>query len=134
MVTNDENVVSAAQRIAAERIGMAAPRRVKEAPAQRSEFEATLQRNLESVDQELSFSSHAIDRMLTRNLSLSSEQLERLSDAVARAGEKGAKESLVLVDNLAMIVSVTNRKVITAMDAQGMKDNVITNIDSAVIS
>ncbi|HAR64517.1 MAG: hypothetical protein DKM50_10080 [Candidatus Margulisiibacteriota bacterium] len=82
----------------------------------------------------LEFSSHAIDRLQKRNLTVSAEQLSRLNNAVNKASDKGAKESLIMVDNLAMIVSITNRKVITAMDVAGMKENVITNIDSAVIS
>jgi len=38
-----------------------------------------------------------------------------------------------VMDNQAFIVSVTNRTVITALDGSSMKENVFTNIDSAVI-
>ena len=41
---------------------------------------------------------------------------------------------MILMNNdLAFVVSVTNRTVITAMDGSSIKDNVFTNIDSAVI-
>ena len=50
-----------------------------------------------------------------------------------KAAAKGAKESLVMVDNVALVVSVKNRTVITAVDQANLKDNVFTNIDSAVI-
>ena len=47
---------------------------------------------------------------------------------------KGGRESLVLVDRMAFVVSVKNRTVITAVDQAGMRDQVFTNIDSAVLS
>ncbi len=81
---------------------------------------------------DLKFSRHAMDRMRTRNVSLGSTDVERLGSAVAQAGEKGSKESLVLLDELAFVVSVKNRTVITAL--QGKQSGVFTSIDSAVIA
>jgi flagellar operon protein len=52
---------------------------------------------------------------------------------VEKAAAKGAKESLVLVDEAALVVSIKNKTVITAVDKSALKDNVFTNIDSAII-
>jgi flagellar operon protein len=52
---------------------------------------------------------------------------------IEKAAQKGAKESLVMIDDIALVVSVRNRTVITAVDQQHLKENVFTNIDSAVI-
>lgn len=82
---------------------------------------------------ELRFSKHAANRLTDRNISLSDEQLERLTDGAKRAEEKGIKESLVLVDSLAFIVNIPNSTVITALDRSETDDNVFTNIDGAVI-
>ena len=60
--------------------------------------------------------------------------LGRLSEGVGRAAGKGSRDSLVLVDGTAFVVSVSNRTVITAVGSEHMKDNVFTNIDSAVIA
>ena len=80
------------------------------------------------------FSQHAAQRLQTRNINLSPTQLNQLNSAVDKAAQKGARESLVLMNNdLALVVSITNRTVITAMDGASIKDNVFTNIDSAVI-
>ena len=80
------------------------------------------------------FSQHAAQRLQTRNINLSPTQLNQLKSAVDKAAQKGARESLVLMNNdLALVVSITNRTVITAMDGASIKDNVFTNIDSAVI-
>ncbi len=81
----------------------------------------------------LKFSAHAVDRLGMRNINLSAEDVSRMTDAVNKAASKGAKQSLLVMNNLAFIVSVTNRTVITALDESNMKENVFTNIDSAVI-
>ena len=82
---------------------------------------------------EIKFSKHAANRLNDRNFELTSEQLERLSDGTRKAGEKGIRESLVLVDELAFIVNTGSNTVITAMDQAETKENIFTNIDGAVI-
>ncbi len=81
----------------------------------------------------LKFSAHAKERLGLRNINLSADDLNRMNDAVNKAASKGAQQSLLVMDNQAFIVSVPNRTVITAMDSGSMKENVFTNIDSAVI-
>lgn len=93
----------------------------------------TFQEVLDSVrSNELIFSKHANERLLSRNIDLSDSQLERLQNGTRRAGEKGIKESLVVVDNLAFIVNVRNNTVITAVNEKD--DKIFTNIDGAVIA
>lgn len=83
---------------------------------------------------EVRFSAHAQQRLAQRNIAVTPEVQARLEGAVDRAAAKGSRESLVLMDDVAMVVSVTNRTVITAVDRAGMKDQVFTNIDSAVLT
>lgn len=83
--------------------------------------------------QEVKFSQHAQDRLKARNISFSSDQLQQLEGAVNSVAQKGGKESLVMMGDAALVVSVKNRTVVTAMDRNQMKGNVFTNIDSAVI-
>lgn len=82
----------------------------------------------------LSFSNHAEQRLASRNIRLTEGQLQRLEQAVGKAEAKGAKDALVLVDGTAFVVSVTNKKVITAIDEGSVRENVFTNIDSAIIT
>jgi flagellar operon protein len=84
--------------------------------------------------QPLQFSKHALARVERRGIELDSATLGRLSQGVRRAASKGSRDSLVLVDGTAFVVSVSNRTVITAVGSEHMKDNVFTNIDSAVIA
>ncbi|MFQ3587762.1 MAG: TIGR02530 family flagellar biosynthesis protein [Fimbriimonadaceae bacterium] len=90
------------------------------------DFQALLQDRLK-------VSGHAQTRLQSRNIDLQKEQWDRVMDGVDRAAAKGAKESLVLIDDVALVVSVRNRTVITAVDQASLKENVFTNIDSAVI-
>lgn len=79
------------------------------------------------------FSNHAIERMNTRGISYSSEDITKLNDAISRAAAKGSKDSLVLMNDSALIVSVKNKTVVTVMDKNALKENVFTNIDSTVV-
>ena len=82
----------------------------------------------------LKFSAHAQTRIQSRQIPVGAPEMQRLDGAVARAASKGARESLVLLDQTAFVVSVTNRTVITVVDQDNLKQNVFTNIDSAVIA
>lgn len=82
---------------------------------------------------ELKFSNHAQQRLKSRNINLSAAEMSKIAAAVGKAREKGARDSLILMSDLALVVSVKNNTVITAVDGDSLKDNVFTNIDSAVI-
>ena len=86
---------------------------------------------LEQTTSEVKFSKHANERLQSRNIDLSDSQKERLNQAVKTAGEKGIKESLVMLDDLAFIVNVKNNTVVTAM--LGGEQKVFSNIDGAVV-
>ena len=81
----------------------------------------------------LKFSKHAANRLNTRNIELSDEQVNRLQDGCQKANAKGIKDSLVLVDELAFIVNIPSSTVVTAMDQNETSENIFTNIDGAVI-
>ena len=71
--------------------------------------------------------------MKARGIDLSDEELSKLDDAVSKMASKGARESLIYMNDVALVVSIKNRTVITAMDGMSAKDNIFTNIDSAAI-
>lgn len=96
-------------------------------------FEEIWKQKTGEVNSEIRFSKHASNRLADRNLTLSENQLNRLSEGLKKAGEKGIRESLVMVDQLAFIVNVPSNTVITAMDQAQARENVFTNIDGAVI-
>lgn len=83
--------------------------------------------------QGVTFSKHANERLASRNINLSDDQMDRLNKGIMQAKEKSINESLVMMDNIAFIVNVKNNTVITAMDQKSNDSNVFTNIDGAVI-
>lgn len=97
-----------------------------------ADFRRVLAERLASA--EVRFSAHAEARLRAAGVRLSPEQQLKLREAVDKAAAKGARESLVLMGDVALIVSVKNRTVITAVEGARMKENVFTNIDSAVIT
>jgi flagellar operon protein len=81
----------------------------------------------------LRFSAHAVQRLQSRNISLSTDDVAKINAMADKAAAKGAKNSLFIMRDVAMVVSIKNRTVITAVDSDSMKENVFTNIDSAAI-
>jgi flagellar operon protein len=79
------------------------------------------------------FSNHAVERMMSRGIQFSPEDMSRLNEAVDKAAAKGSKDSLVLMNDSALIVSVKNKTVVTVMDKNALKENVFTNIDSTIV-
>ncbi|HEX7058026.1 MAG TPA: TIGR02530 family flagellar biosynthesis protein [Bacilli bacterium] len=78
-------------------------------------------------------SQHAESRLIQRGIRFTPEQMTKIEAAIDKAAAKGAKDSLIVMQDLALIVSVKNRTIVTAVDSASVKDNVFTNIDSAVI-
>ncbi len=95
-------------------------------------FDAVIRKEIEKW-KGVRFSAHALQRLNLRNIQLSTDDRSRIVEAIDRAQSKGAKDSLVLVRGAALVVSVTNRTIVTVLDREEMRGNVFTNIDSAVV-
>ena len=81
----------------------------------------------------IKFSNHAIERMQSRGISYTPDDMQKLNQAVSKAAAKGSKDTLILMDQSALIVSVKNNTVVTVMDKNALKENVFTNIDSTIV-
>ncbi|KMT21706.1 TIGR02530 family flagellar biosynthesis protein [Clostridium cylindrosporum] len=86
-----------------------------------------------ALNKNLKISAHAIDRLNSRNISLSESDMKNINNAIDKVEGKGSKEALILYNDLALIASVKNRTIITAMDKNSLEEKVFTNIDAAVI-
>lgn len=102
------------------------------AEAERS-FQDILESSQAKAEGKVRFSKHAAGRLADRNIELTNSQIERLQEGTQKAQQKGIKESLVLVDQLAFIVNIPNQMVVTAMSQNETTENIFTNIDGAVI-
>jgi len=112
-----------------------APASKPRAAAQGGSFSAALaQAQQAQAQQGVRFSAHAQKRLEKRDIQLGDDGLARLNAAVDRAAQRGGRESLVLMDDMAFIVNVKQRLVVTAMDGTSRKEGVFTQIDSVVLA
>lgn len=81
----------------------------------------------------LKISKHAADRLAERDIHISEAEWAHITDKVNEAKSKGIKDSLVLMEQAALIVSAKNATVITAMDRMEAKDQLFTNIDCTIV-
>ena len=98
---------------------------------QNNDFVKQLGNSLKNLT-DLKFSGHAIERLADRGVQMTGDRARRLQSAVNVARQKGSRDSLVLLDELAFVVSIKNSTVITACDTQSVKDGVFTKIDSTI--
>ena len=104
-----------------------------------TDFQSMLEQQLKSnagkgaKADEVQFSKHARQRVEQRGIELTDAFMNDLNSAISKAREKGSKDVVVIDSTGAFIVNVPNNIVVTAISGEEMKDNVFTNIDSAVI-
>jgi flagellar operon protein len=90
---------------------------------------------LSDAAKRIKFSNHAQKRMESREIAMDSTGLDRLASAVDKAEAHGSRESLILMDNLAFIVNVPDRTVVTTVNVNNRRSQgVFTQIDSVVIA
>lgn len=89
-------------------------------------FKESLQ--IQTSSTEMKISNHAQKRMEERGIQLNQSDLTTIEGAVEELNQKGSKNSLIVYKDMALIASINNRTIITAMNANEMET--ITNIDS----
>lgn len=88
---------------------------------------------IQNKDEEIKFSKHATERLNSRKMNLTADEIDRLKTAFHKAEDKGVKDALILMDDKAFIANINNKIVITTVNKEQLKDNIFTNIDGAVI-
>lgn len=95
-------------------------------------FQETLTLELQKQEK-VKLSAHVQKRLKQRNIKLEEEDWQKISNAVSHARKKGVKDSLLLYHDLALVTSIKNGTIITALEGKDMENHVFTNIDGAVI-
>lgn len=78
-------------------------------------------------------SSHAAQRLNSRNIDFDDSDMKKINEGINIADSKGAKQSLILYKDMALVTSIKNRTVITAFHKNQGEGSVVTNIDSVVM-
>ena len=94
------------------------------------EFQTIMQEALSQTkdDKELKISNHAQKRLDQRGFSLAGEDMSNLSQAMDELDDKGSKNSLLFYKDMALIASIDNRTIITALNQNEL--DTVMNIDS----
>ena len=97
------------------------------------EFQTIMQEALSqrTDDKELKISNHAQKRLDQRGFSLAGEDMSNLSQAMDELDDKGAKNSLLFYKDMALIASIDNRTIITALNQNEL--DTVMNIDSTKV-
>ena len=106
--------------------------RPRESAGSDNAFKELLEQKIREESQ-VSFSKHAIERVVERGVDVSSENIGRLNEGIRMAEEKGLKEPLILLGSTAFVVNVKNNKVVTVVNEDSLKGTVFTNIDGTVM-
>lgn len=84
-------------------------------------------------DSTVRFSRHAAQRLAERGADISDGLMDSLNKAVETARDKGSRDTVIIRGTDVFIVNVPNNVVVTMVSYQDMKENIFTNIDSAVL-
>lgn len=96
-------------------------------------FQDALNKAQEKDNKQFVISNHAAERLRNRNISFNEADMNKINEGINKVSEKGANDCLILYKDVALITSIKNRTIITAVDSKSSKENVFTNIDSVVL-
>ncbi|MFA9399381.1 MAG: TIGR02530 family flagellar biosynthesis protein [Clostridiaceae bacterium] len=95
-------------------------------------FKDTLTKELGKNDQFV-ISNHAAKRLNSRNISFNENDMKNINEGINLAKEKGSQDCVILYKDIALVTSIENRTVVTAVDKSVGDKNIFTNIDSVVL-
>ncbi|HEU5140233.1 MAG TPA: TIGR02530 family flagellar biosynthesis protein [Bacillales bacterium] len=108
------------------------PKIPRKGPEHKEAFDRVLQQEI-GRSEELKISKHAQQRMNERNISIDATQWQSIQSRMTEAGRKGITDSLVVTKNAALVVSMTNNTVVTAMNRQEASSHIFTNINGTIL-
>ncbi|MFE0506479.1 TIGR02530 family flagellar biosynthesis protein [Peribacillus butanolivorans] len=86
-----------------------------------------------STNEKLTISKHAQMRMDQRKIVIEQQTWDKIADKANEAKKMGVTESLIIIDNAALVISTKNNKVITVVDREEASSQIFTNINGAIL-
>ena len=106
---------------------------VKTIRTKQTNFSTELQSALKPNSEDLTISKHARQRLEQRGINIDEARWDQIGEKIKEAKSMGVKDSLVIVDDAALIVSVQNNTVITAMNRAEATAQIFTNINGTIL-
>ncbi|MBR3121575.1 TIGR02530 family flagellar biosynthesis protein [Oceanobacillus profundus] len=86
-----------------------------------------------SQEQGLKISKHASQRIAERNIQIDEQQWEIIGEKMQEAKKKGITDSLIVMNNAALLVNAKNHTVVTAMNREEATSRIFTNINGTIL-
>ena len=83
--------------------------------------------------QQVKISKHAQQRIKERNIQIDQKQWQAIGEKMSEARQKGVTDSLVVMENAALLVSTKNHTIVTAMGREEATSRVFTNINGTIL-
>lgn len=97
----------------------------------KSKFNDILNEAINKNSEEYTLSKHAAERL--KEINFTDVDMDQIAKGFKIAQDKGSKNSVMIYKDVALIASIENKTVITAIEKERAKENVFTNVDSVVI-
>lgn len=97
----------------------------------KTNFSDVLQTEINKNNESYTLSKHAADRL--KEINFTEADMKEIGKGFKIAEEKGSKNSVMIYKDVALVASIENKTLITAVEKERAKENVFTNIDSVVI-
>jgi len=81
----------------------------------------------------IKLSNHAKNRLVTREVVLDENKIQKISRGIEELGKKGIREGVIILKDLAVVVGVPNQTIVTFKTPPFTKGGVFSQIDGAVI-
>ncbi|SDB88693.1 flagellar operon protein [Pelagirhabdus alkalitolerans] len=100
---------------------------------EKTETKRSFKETLDKATDELKISKHAKSRLNERDIAISDEKWAKIESSIKDADKKGITDSLVITEDSALLISVKNKTVVTAMDRSEAQSRVFTNINGTIL-
>ena len=94
-------------------------------------FSSVLKETEKKNDQSFKISKHAAERL--NEINFSKDDMKAIEKGFEIAQNKNSKNTVMLYKDVALIASVENKTLITAVNKNRTNENIFTNIDSVVL-
>lgn len=93
-------------------------------------LDKTIEKNTDK-NRGYTLSKHAADRL--KDINFNEQDMDAIGKGFKIAESKGSKNTVMIYKDVALITSIENKTVITAVEKERAKENIFTNIDSVLM-
>lgn len=78
-------------------------------------------------------SKHASERLAARSVTLSEAELKRIGEVMDRAQAKGIRDAVIILDDKVLVANIPSKTIVTAAKKGDLGEQIISNINGAIV-